>query len=69
MKYKCKICGDKKESNDCLLELHINLIEIDGEELGDYVHSPIYSEKICTSCGKWLNAILHRGDKVFSEEK
>ncbi|MBU0894043.1 MAG: hypothetical protein KKF48_02660 [Nanoarchaeota archaeon] len=69
MKYKCEICQEEKETNDCILELQINLSEVDGEELGDFVHSPIYSEKICSSCAKWLSAILHRGFKAMEDKE
>jgi len=69
MKYKCEICGKKKESNDCLLELQINLSQIDGNKLGDFIHSPIYSEKICGECAKWINLIFKRAREKMKENK
>ena len=67
MKYKCYVCKKRKESNDCLLTLDINLSEVDGKELGDLIESPISSEKICGSCAKWLGVILTRGVEVFGK--
>ena len=70
MKYKCTICEKEKESNDCILEIQINLSEVYGKKLGDYVHSPIYSEKICSNCAKFIVLIFKRGmEKIKEMEK
>ena len=69
MKYKCEICGKEKETNDCVCELQINLTNIDKDDnLSDYVHSPIYSDKICSWCAEHIELICKRGMEKIKED-
>ena len=64
MKFKCEICEEEIETNDAFFELQISITTLrQDEEYGDYVHSPIYSEKICSLCAKRIPQILKKGIK------
>lgn len=68
MKFKCFICGKEVETNDYVFELQINISIVNNEELGDYVHSPIYSEKICSGCAEHIGLIIDRGIKNLNKK-
>ena len=69
MKFKCEICGEEVNSNDAIFELCINISTLRQEEdLGDYVHSPIYNEKICSLCARQINLILRKGIEEIPKE-
>lgn len=72
MKFKCEICGKKIETNDCVLELQICLSSLHyckPGELGDLVHSPLYSIKICSWCGEHVGLVLSRGMQKINEDE
>ncbi len=71
MRFECEICSKKVESNDCLFELQITPSIIDKDDkVGNYIHSPIYSQKICSWCAEHIHLICKRGmEKIREEEK